>query len=74
MGKSKLVAGTAGGYGKDVPEARRKTDVTILDIVDDAAVAKVDAGPWIDYLQLVNDPDLGWVILNVLWEKVEPTP
>lgn len=66
MGASQLVAGTRAGSGREIPAADRKTDVAILDVFNDVASARIDAGPWIDYLHLarVNGK---WVIVNVLW-------
>ena len=64
MGASQLVAGTAAGGGRE--EERKRTDVTLLDAFEDVATVRVDAGDWIDYLQLVRWEDR-WVILNVLW-------
>jgi hypothetical protein len=69
MGASQLIAATRGGFGNEVPPAQRKTDVTILDVFGNVASAKIDAGPWIDYLQLAR-VNGRWVIVNVLWEMV----
>lgn len=68
MGMTKLVEGTRAGAGTQVPESERRTDVTILDVFGNAASAKIDAGGWIDYLQLVRQ-DGRWLIANVLWER-----
>lgn len=68
MGMSKLVEGTRHGYGQKIPSNKRRTDVTILDMTGDAATAKVDAGPWVDYMHLVRFNG-EWKILNVLWER-----
>lgn len=68
MGASKLIEGTRHGYGKGIPESARRTGVTILDILGNAAAVKVDAGPWVDYMHMVKVDD-GWKILNVLWER-----
>ena len=62
-----LVIGTRAGGGKDTPVAQRKEDVTILDIYQNAASAKVYAAGWVDYLHLAKWNGL-WVIVNVLWE------
>lgn len=67
MGASELVAATARGAGTEVPPARRRTDVSILDIFGNAASARIDAGGWIDYLHLAKWKGR-WVIVNVLWE------
>ena len=62
-----LVQGTRNGYGKETPQADRRDDVRILDIYRNAAVARIDASYWIDYLQLAKWRGR-WVIVNVLWE------
>ena len=62
-----LVMGARAGGGKDTPVAQRKEDVTILDIYQNAASAKVYASGWVDYLHLAKWNGR-WVIVNVLWE------
>ena len=62
-----LVMGTRAGGGKDTPAAQRKEDVTILDIYQNAASAKVYASGWVDYLHLAKWNGR-WVIVDVLWE------
>jgi hypothetical protein len=62
-----LVMGTRAGGGKDTPVAQRREDVTILDIYQNAASAKVYASGWVDYLHLAKWNGR-WVIVNVLWE------
>ena len=68
MGASRLVEGTARGGGRDTPTSERRSDVRILDVFQNAASVRVDAGPWIDYMHLVKWNGR-WVILNVLWEN-----
>ena len=68
MGVTKLVEGTRRGFGTEVPEDQRLTDVTILDITGRAASVKVDAGPWVDYMHMVH-ANGEWKILTVLWER-----
>jgi putative lumazine-binding protein len=67
MGAQKLIEYTRSGGGRDTPVSRRKSDVTILDIYQGAASAKVNAADWIDYLHLARWNGR-WVIVNVLWE------
>lgn len=67
MGKSQLVGGTRAGFGREVPESDRRTDVAILDVFGNAASVRIDAGGWIDYLHMVRQGDR-WSIVNVLWE------
>lgn len=68
MSATELVRGTRIGGGTETPVADRRTDVRILDIFQNAASARIDAGGWIDYLHLVRWRGK-WVILNVLWEN-----
>lgn len=67
MGVTKLVGGTRRGFGREIPEEDRRTDMTIFDITGRASTVKLDAGPWVDYMHLVR-VDGEWKILNVLWE------
>jgi len=62
-----LVLGTRAGGGNDTPAAERRKDVTILDIYQNAASAKIYASGWVDYLHLAKWNGR-WVIVNVLWE------
>ena len=67
MGALTLINSTKMGGGTSTPAARRRTDYRLLDIYENAAVARVDAGDWVDYLQLGKWYGK-WVIVNVLWE------
>ena len=67
QGASRLVQGTARGGGKETPAANRRSEVRILDIFQNTASVRVDAGAWIDYLHIVKWGGR-WVIINVLWE------
>ena len=62
-----LVQRTASGAGK-LPADKRREDVAILDIYGNAAMVKIDAVQWVDYLQLIKW-DGRWVIVNVVWEN-----
>ena len=62
-----LVLGTRAGGGKDIPVAERRKDVTIFDIYQNAASAKIEASSWVDYLHLAKWNGR-WLIVNVLWE------
>ena len=73
MGAMTLVNSTRMGGGKQTPEAQRRKDVRILDIYQGAAVARVDASTWVDYLELARWNGQ-WVIVNVLWELRPETP
>jgi hypothetical protein len=72
MSAMSLVLGTRAGGGKDTPAADRRKDVTILDIYQNAASAKIYASGWVDYLHLAKWNGR-WVIVNVLWE-LHPRP
>jgi hypothetical protein len=67
MSAMTLVLGTRAGGGKDTPVAERRKDVTIFDIYQNAASAKIYASGWVDYLHLAKWQGR-WVIVNVLWE------
>jgi len=67
MSAMTLVQGTRAGGGKDIPVAERHKDVTIFDIYQNAASAKIYASGWVDYLHLAKWNGR-WVIVNVLWE------
>jgi len=62
-----LINGTKAGGGKDTPPAERRKDVTIFDIYQNAASAKIYASGWVDYLHLAKWNGQ-WKIVNVLWE------
>ena len=68
MSAMTLVQGTRKGYGKETPAERQQKDVTILDRFRNAAVVKVVATDWIDFLQVAKWNG-EWKIVNVLWEK-----
>ena len=55
------------GAGRPTPKAEQQKDVTVLDVFENAASAKIVASSWIDYLHLARFNGR-WVIVNVLWE------
>lgn len=67
MSALSLVLGTRSGGGKETPKDRQLKEVTVLDIYENAATAKIVASDWIDYLHLAKWNGR-WVIVNVLWE------
>ena len=73
MGALTLINSTKAGGGSKTPAERRRTDYRLLDIYEGAAVARVDAGEWVDYLQLAKWNGR-WVIVNVLWELRPQSP
>ncbi|MGZ3812191.1 MAG: nuclear transport factor 2 family protein [Mucilaginibacter sp.] len=50
-----------------VPINKRREEIFVKDIFQDAAIVKIIADGWIDYLQLHKWRG-HWVIVNVLWE------
>lgn len=72
MGAMALVQGTKRGGGTQTPKEKQLKEVTIPDRFNNAAVVKIVASDWIDYLSVakVNGE---WKIINVLWE-LKPRP
>lgn len=67
MTAPQLVEVTRAESGKSIPKELQKTDVKILDVFENAASVRIDAGVWIDYLHVAKWEGR-WVIVNVLWE------
>ena len=51
-----------------VAVADRREDVTILSIFGSAAVVRIDAGTWVDFLEEIKWNGR-WAIINVVWEN-----
>ena len=62
-----LVQGTRGGFGKQTAKAEQQKDVTILDVMGNAATVKLEMHDWVDYMH-IGKVSGKWVIINVLWE------
>jgi hypothetical protein len=67
IGAMTMVLRTRAGGGSRTPPERQQKDLTILDIFANAALAKIIASDWVDYLELAKWNGR-WVIVNVLWE------
>ena len=67
MNAEQLIDVTAGGGAARIPDDEKKEDVTILDIYNNMASVRIDAGLWIDYLHVARWNG-EWKIVNVLWE------
>ncbi len=67
MSAMTLVGNTRAGGGKGIAPERRRKEFRVLDIYRGAAVAKVVASDWVDYLEL-GKWNGQWTIVNVLWE------
>lgn len=63
-----LIEGTRAGGGRRTPIERQRKDFAILDIYHGAAVARIVASDWVDYLELAKWNGQ-WKIVNVLWER-----
>jgi hypothetical protein len=73
IGALTLILRTRSGGGMHTPPERQQKDFRILDMFENAAVAKVVASDWVDYLELAKWNGR-WVIVNVLWEYKPRTP
>ena len=73
MGAMTLVQRVRAGGGRKTPKEAQMKDVTILDRFQNAAVVKVVASGWIDYLQVAKFNG-DWKIVNVLWELKPKDP
>jgi len=73
MSAMTLVQSTRAGGGSKTPKERQQKDITILDRFNNAAVVKIVASDWIDYLGEVKF-DGQWKIINVLWELKSQPP
>lgn len=67
MGATALVERTKAGGGSQMPKAKQKKDIVILDVFGNTAAVKITAAGWVDYLHLAKYNGR-WVIVNVLWE------
>ncbi len=67
MGAMALVQRTRDGGGKKTPPERQLKEIKILDRYNNAAVVKIVASDWIDYLEVAKFNG-DWKIINVLWE------
>ena len=54
------------------PQFARTCEITVLNVADSIASAKVVSEPYVDYLHLAK-LDGRWSIVNVLYEDGEPT-
>lgn len=72
MGALQLVQNTRRGGGSKTPKDEQLKEITILDRFNNAAVVKIVASGWIDYLEVAKFNGQ-WKIINVLWE-LKPKP
>jgi hypothetical protein len=67
-----LVQSTRTGGGK-IPPAEVRDSVTILNVFGNAAMVRIDATTWVDYLEEVKWNGR-WVIINVVWVNRPAVP
>jgi hypothetical protein len=72
MGAMQLVQNTRRGGGSRTPKDQQLKEITILDRFNNAAIVKINASTWIDYLEVAKFNGQ-WKIINVLWE-LKPNP
>jgi hypothetical protein len=51
-----------------VPTGERRKDIQILSAFGNAAVVRIDASDWVDYVQAIKWNGT-WKIINVVWEN-----
>jgi hypothetical protein len=51
-----------------VAPADRREDVSILSVFGNAAIVRIDASTWVDFLEEIKWNG-HWVIINVVWEN-----
>jgi hypothetical protein len=72
MSAMSLVQATRSGAGTHTPEDQRRADVTILEVMGNTAMVKLEMNEWVDYMQM-GKLDGRWMIVNVLWEPYPET-
>jgi hypothetical protein len=72
MSAMTLLQSTRAGGGRNTRKEEQQKDITLLDRFNNAAVVKIVASGWIDYLEEVKF-DGQWKIINVLWELKQDT-
>lgn len=75
ISKREMVEATAEGIGRtrDPGIDHRHIEIHIDHMYEDIATVTVTSAVYVDYLQLARTRD-GWKIVNVLWDRVAPTP
>jgi putative lumazine-binding protein len=66
-----MIEWTTEGEGKRSDAAGRRFDVTVDEVHDTIATARVDSVPYREYIHLARTPD-GWRIVNTLWTWTDP--
>jgi hypothetical protein len=63
-----MIDDTASGRGKSKADGDLRIEVTVDHVFGETAIATVDSGIYVDYLQLIRTA-AGWKIVNVLWKR-----
>jgi hypothetical protein len=63
----------AGSWNKEGTRDTKVKDVTVLDVLDQTAAAKVTASWGVDYL-LLGKYEGNWKIVQILWQSPPPKP
>ena len=58
---------------RPTPKAEQQKDITVFEVLGNAASARIVASTWIDFLHL-SKFNGRWVIVNVLWEMKPGQP
>ncbi len=73
VSKYTMVEMTRVGGGTKSPNAKQPAEVTVFDVHERVASAKVVSGDYVDYLHLLKT-DGEWKIVNVLWLPLRKQP
>ena len=68
--KAAMVGWTEEGGGRAWP-SELKYEVEVVDVFRDIAMVRCGSPEYVDYLQLAHFGDVGWKIVNVLWQLKE---
>jgi hypothetical protein len=61
-----MIGWTAEGEGRETDPDKRGLRIVVDEVHDTIATARVDSGPYREYVHLARTPD-GWRIVNTLW-------
>ena len=67
-----MIGWTGDGQGRESDPDKRRLVITVDEIHDSIATARVDSFDFREYAHLARTPD-GWRIVNTLWTWTDPT-
>jgi hypothetical protein len=67
-----MIGWTSEGEGRETDAEKRRLSITVDDVHDGIAAARVDSYEFREYVHLVKTPD-GWRIANTLWTWSDPS-